>query len=205
MAVKLSGSVVVGLMVILSITISMSQAENVTITQKAVINVTIDDYPAGQFVMGLFGKTCPKTVANFVAYCKGTPGISYEGSIFHRVINGFVVQGGDIVNRDGTGFTSIYGGVEFPDENLNGTHYVGSVNMANKGPNTNGVQFAILTTKADWLNGKHVVFAMILEGMDTVHKLESLPRNANDHPIPTPLISKCSIVDVPVPYVVQQN
>jgi len=179
--------------------ISKSQAGLMTITDKAYLNITIDNYPVGQVVIGLYGQTAPKTVANFLAFAAGTPTGGYKGSAFHRIIKNFVVQGGDFVNGDGTGFQSIYGPT-YPDEPFLLNHTVGCVNMANKGPNTNGCQFSIILTKADWLNGRHIVFGTILEGMNLVHKMENLPTNGNDHPIPSPVIAGCGVIKVPVPY-----
>jgi peptidyl-prolyl cis-trans isomerase B (cyclophilin B) len=194
-----------GLMFILSIAICRSQAGNLTVTKKVNCSITIDDYHVGDVVFGMFGQTAPKTVANFVAFAaNNTPGHGYAGSMFHRIIKGFVVQGGDFVNGDGTGFISIYGEV-FDDENFILPHLPGFVNMANKGPNTNGCQFSILTVQADWLNGKHCVFAKVIEGMNVVRKMENLPTNGIDHPIRSPIISSCKVIDVPVPYDVTPN
>jgi len=193
-------SAVLGLMFVLSITINRSEAGVYTVTKKAALNFTIDDYPAGQVVLGLYGETTPKTVANFATFCNGTLGIGYKGNMFHRIIKNFVVQGGDIVNGDGTGFTTMYRNETFPDENFTIPHRVGSINMANKGKDTNGCQFCFILTIADWLNGKHVVFAHVLEGMNVVHKMENLPTNGVEHPIPSPVIASCEIIDVPVPF-----
>lgn len=192
---------VFGLFVLAAAIYQTQALTNRTVTGKVFLEITIDDYPAGRFVMGLFGNDCPKTVANFLALCQGTPGYGYKGNMFHRIIKDFVIQGGDIVNGDGTGFISIYGG-EFPDENLSINHFKNCVNMANKGKDTNGSQFAILTTKASWLNGKHVVFGVILDGFNLIRRLETLATNGLDHPIPSPVISSCGVIDVPAPYII---
>lgn len=148
----------------------MTQATN----PRVALDIKIGGEAAGTVVIELFADVVPKTAENFRALCSGEKGMSYAGSPFHRIIPGFMIQGGDFTRGNGTGGRSIYGD-RFPDENFKIKHTeAGLVSMANAGPNTNGSQFFITVAPTPWLDGKHVVFGKVVEGMEVIRRMESL-------------------------------
>ena len=124
------------------------------------------DTSKGQIVCELFAKDAPKTVNNFVFLARDK---FYDGTTFHRVISDFMIQGGDPEGsgRGGPGY-------KFEDETKNNPHkhQVGSLSMANAGPNTNGSQFFITHVVTQWLDGKHTVFGKVLNGQDVVNSIQ---------------------------------
>lgn len=150
------------------------------------------DTSEGQIVVRLFEKEAPNTVKNFVDLAEGKrewthPGTRqkssnplYNGSIFHRVIPQFMIQGGDPM---GTGFGGP--GYQFADETKGSPHKFdkpGKLAMANSGPNTNGSQFFITVAATPWLTGNHTIFGEVVEGQDIADKISNVPRSRQDKP-----------------------
>merc|ERR1711957_981899 len=142
-----------------------------TVTQKVFFDIEVDGQAEGRIVFGMFGDTVPKTAKNFATLADGSAGtgnagkpLHFKGSKFHRIIPGFMAQGGDFTAGNGTGGESIYGN-KFADENFTLKHTEpGILSMANAGPGTNGSQFFMCFIPCDWLNGRHTVFGEVIEG-----------------------------------------
>jgi peptidyl-prolyl isomerase H (cyclophilin H) len=162
-------------------------------------DITLATIPLGRVRFELFTTICPKTCENFRQFCTGEftknqQPVGYKGCGFHRIIKGFMIQGGDIVKGDGTGKTSIYNEIAFDDENFDVKHTgPGCLAMANSGPNTNGCQFYVTCGPADWLDNKHVVFGKVLdqESMLTIRKMENVQTAGENRPKMKVEISEC--------------
>ncbi|KAJ1327847.1 peptidyl-prolyl isomerase H (cyclophilin H) [Microdochium nivale] len=163
-------------------------------------DITLGGEPLGRITFELFKDVVPRTAENFRQFCTGESRNSrgmpqgYKGSRFHRIISGFMLQGGDFLNGDGTGSISIYGTKSFADENFNLKHTEkGLLSMANSGPGTNGSQFFVTTVPTPHLDGKHVVFGKVVQGLDVVEKLERTKtgRRGRDVPDLDVIIAQC--------------
>nr|CAD7416223.1 unnamed protein product [Timema poppensis] len=182
-------------------------------------DISVGTTEIGRMIMELFADVVPKTCENFREFCTGeyrrdgVP-LGYKGATFHRVIKDFMIQGGDFVNGDGTGVMSVYGGGTFQDENFNLKHDApGLLSMAsfslnpaiettltslrlvmfqaNSGKDTNGCQFFITCAKCNFLDGKHVVFGRVVDGLLVMRKIENVPTGPNNKPKIPVVISQC--------------
>jgi cyclophilin family peptidyl-prolyl cis-trans isomerase len=154
------------------------------------MTVAIIQTNMGTIELELFADKTPKTVENFVGLAnKGY----YNGVIFHRVIDNFMIQGGDPTGT-GRGGQSLWGG-KFEDEFVPELKHdsEGILSMANAGPNTNGSQFFITLVPTPWLDGRHTVFGKVIKGMDVVKAIGKVPRNQQDRPLKDVVMEKVTI------------
>lgn len=180
---------------------SQYKPPDTTVTTTAFFDISIDGENAGRVEMGLYGNEVPRTVESFRALCTGEKGtgessgkpLHFKDSTFHRIIPGFMIQGGDFTNGDGTGGESIYG-PKFADEGFGVKHEkAGLLSMANSGPDSNGSQFFITVAETPWLDGKHVVFGEVLSGMDIVKKVEDIG-DSSGKPCKPVIITDCGVL-----------
>lgn len=174
------------------------------ITSRVFFDLSIDGNEVGQIVIGLYGNAVPKTVLNFETLAKGDTShprgrkLAYEGSTFHRIIPGFMIQGGDFTNHNGTGGLSIYGD-KFADEKNGLTRLrhtgPGILSMANSGKNTNSSQFFITTEATPWLDTRHVIFGKIMSGMNVVRMIEKRCGTQSGTPLGVVRIERCGVIE----------
>ncbi|GAA5928461.1 hypothetical protein JCM1841_005679 [Sporobolomyces salmonicolor] len=168
------------------------------VNPRVFMDFQVEGQPIGRVIFELFADTVPKTAENFRALCTGSSGLNelgiplwYKGSPLHRIISGFMVQGGDFTLRNGKGGESIYG-ASFEDEDLKReVDAEGLLVMANKGRNTNNSQFFISLRPCPHLNGKHVVFGRVVKGYEVMVAMSKLPVDSKDHPLQLVTISHC--------------
>lgn len=165
-------------------------SQSASAASKVYLTTSINGVKQNPIKFELYSDVVPKTAENFRALCTGEKGFGYAKSAFHRIIPGFMLQGGDFTRGNGTGGKSIYG-EKFGDENFTKKHNrPGLLSMANAGPNTNGSQFFITTVPCPWLDGAHVVFGEVIEGMDVVQALEAQGSNSGATRVPI-VIEEC--------------
>jgi len=155
----------------------------------------VDSKPYGRVVIRLYDEIVPRTSANFRKLATGELGYGYLNSPIHRIVPDFMIQGGDVTMRDGTGGRSIYGST-FTDENFRVRHSKpGIISMANRGPHSNTSQYFITTCPAPWLDGRNVAFGEVESGMEVV---KAIQKHASDDILRRPsakiLIVKCGVV-----------
>ena len=167
---------------------------------KVYFDLEIDKVPLGRIIIKLYPQYAPKTCENFRLLSTGEAGfsqatgklLSYKGTIFHRIVPGFVMQGGDFTKFNGTGNESIYGEDGLPEENTPLTHSKrGIVSMAKNGEKTNGSQFFITFAPSPWLDGRFTAFGEVIEGFEICQKVENIRTDANDKPTQRVGISDC--------------
>ncbi|HLD61842.1 MAG TPA: peptidylprolyl isomerase [Patescibacteria group bacterium] len=162
--------------------------QNAQTNQTAVLKTNF-----GDIALELFSADAPKTVENFIKLSKSG---FYNGTKFHRVIKGFMIQGGDPNSKDDDWSDDGMGGPGYKFEDEINSHKLarGTLAMANAGANTNGSQFFVITAESTpWLDGKHTAFGKVLSGMDIVDKIESVKVNENDHPTDDVIVNTIEI------------
>lgn len=152
-----------------------------------------EGYESGRVVFEIFSEDVPKTAENFRQLCVGDRGhpLHYKHNVFHRIISGFMMQGGDTTAGNGTGGVSIYG-EKFDDEQIWFPHtHAGLLSMANAGPNTNGSQFFVCYKDTPHLDGKHTVYGRAISGFEICQKAENIEKDSSDKPLLNVCIADC--------------
>ncbi|CAH1109084.1 unnamed protein product [Psylliodes chrysocephalus] len=172
------------------------QCSSYKVTDQVYFDIQIENEFLGRIIFGLFGEVAPKTCKNFKELAtNGINGKTYVGTKFHSAITRIMIQGGDIVNNDGTGSISIYGKY-FDDENFTIKHNSpGLLAMANQGPNKNGCQFLITTMACPWLDEKNVIFGKVIKGAEVVHRIEHLKTDVNEKILKHVFVSDAGIIE----------
>lgn len=191
---------VIGLVQLLSLVLPLCLCADPPITHEVSFEISHGQDKLGTIKLGLFGTVVPKSVENFVKIAEGGyKAAQYKGTIFHRVIKDFMIQGGDFENRDGTGGYSIYGD-KFEDENFKlEFDRPGLLAYANLGPDSNGSQFFITTKITDWLSGRHVVFGKVIGGEEVVRAVEKVKTDRKDRPTEDVTITLVEVKKLDVP------
>jgi len=194
--------------ILISVTYLMLQneASEFKVTHKVFFDIEIAGAPQPRVVLGLFGETVPRTVQNFVTLATdGFDGHKYQGTKIHRVLKQFMVIGGDVVSDDGQGSLSIFG-KHFADENFAVKHTsAGYISMYNTGPDTNGCQWFISLIPTHYLDGKHVSFGKVLEGMETLEKIEFVEIDWDMKPFEPVVIVKSGTLKVEKPFMISND
>lgn len=176
------------------------------VTSQVFMRFRHGSQPLGKVVFGLFGEDAPKTVENFRTLCtEGIEGRTYAGTRIHRIIERFLIQGGDLVSDDGNGAVSIYGET-FEDENTSINHTgPGFLGMANRGPDTNGCQFYVTAMATPWLDGKHTIFGKVVEEQGIIHAIEKVKTDSDDRPLAPVIITECGDEPLNAPFFVSDD
>lgn len=176
-------------------------ANKVAVTSSAALTIEIEgEEVEKKIVIGLFGGMKPQTVENFRQICAGTAtdeqgrSLTYQGSPFHRIVNGFMIHGGDAVTDNGKTNAHIYQGTWKDEGEFDILHEIGCVGLANAGADSSGSQFFIPTAPVEFLDGKHMVFGRVLRGMEVVEKIEKLGSN-NGTPKSKVIIKSCEVLE----------
>lgn len=198
---------VLSLLLVLALSMSpFTDAAKYRVTSQVYMKFRHGQQPLGKVVFGLFGDDAPRTVKNFRELCTtGVDGMTYTGTYIHRIIERFLIQGGDVVSGDGNGAISIYG-EHFEDENTSINHTgPGFLGMANRGPDTNGCQFYVTAMATPWLDGKHTIFGKVVDEQAIIHAIEKVKTDSDDQPLKPVVITECGDEPLKSPFTVSDD